>query len=174
MGRHGVAADIAREFYDWQFQFRADACILSNRSPLRTKCRWPRCARYWRPRRPAIFIGIFSGAAQNWGVAYFEDRLNVGWLHDQIDLPFKWYIGSYAEMQRLVRIYLHRDFKGPMAAQAEEAIFKVFNYDMQAIGDSFLLNTSGIDGSQYRSHTGNQRQPTRRKASSRSKMPSTC
>jgi methyl-accepting chemotaxis protein len=84
---------------------------------------------------------IFSGAAQDWGVAYFEDRLNVGWLHDQINLPFKWYIGSYTELQRLLRIYLRRDFKGAFVTEAEEAIFKVFNYDMQAIGDSFLLNT---------------------------------
>ena len=48
---------------------------------------------------------------QNWGVVYFEDRLIVGWVHDRINLPFKWYIGSYVEMQRLVRIYLRREFK---------------------------------------------------------------
>ena len=135
-----VAADIAREFYDWQFQFAPtlaffEAFAASRKMPLAA-------VRQLLETSQAGYIHrIFSGATQNWGVAYFEDRLNVGWVHDQINLPFKWYIGSYTEMQRLLRIYLQRDFKVPTAAHAEEAIFKVFNYDMQAIGDSFLLNT---------------------------------
>ena len=135
-----VAAEIAREFYDWQFQFAPtlaffEAFAISRRMPLAA-------VRQLLETSQAGYIHrIFSGAAQNWGIAYFEDRLNVGWVHDHINLPFKWYIGSYSEMQRLFRIYLHRDFKGAIVAQAEEAVFKVFNYDMQAIGDSFLLNT---------------------------------
>ena len=135
-----VAADIAREFYDWQFQFPPtlaffEAFAIARRMPL------AEVRRLLETSQAGYIYGIFSGAAQNWGVAYFEDRLNVGWVHDQINLPFKWYIGSYTEMQRLLRTYLHRDFKGAMVALAEDAIFKVFNYDMQAIGDSFLLNT---------------------------------
>ena len=135
-----VAAEIAREFYDWQFQFAPtlaffEAFAVARRMPLGA-------VRQQLEASQAGYIHrIFSGAVQNWGVAYFEDRLNVGWIHDQINLPFKWYIGSYTEMQRLFRIHLHRDFKGSIVAQAEEAVFKVFNYDMQAIGDSFLLNT---------------------------------
>jgi methyl-accepting chemotaxis protein len=135
-----VAADIAREFYDWQFQFPPtlaffEAFAAARHAPLAA------VRKQLEASQAGYIHRVFSGAAQGWGVAYFEDRLNVGWLHDQINLPFKWYIGSYTEMQRLVRIYLHRDFKGAMVAEAEEAIFKVFNYDMQAIGDSFLLNT---------------------------------
>ena len=136
----GVAAEIAREFYDWQFQFAPTLAFFEN---FAASHRMPLAAvRQQLEASQAGYIHrIFSGAVQNWGVAYFEDRLNVGWIHDQINLPFKWYIGSYIEMQRLFRIHLHRDFKGAIVAQAEEAIFKVFNYDMQAIGDSFLLNT---------------------------------
>jgi methyl-accepting chemotaxis protein len=135
-----VVADIARDFYDWQFAFaptRAffEAFALSHRMPL------PVVRQKLETSQAGYVYRIFSGAAQDWGVAYFEDRLNVGWLHDQINLPFKWYIGSYTELQRLLRIYLRRDFKGAFVTEAEEAIFKVFNYDMQAIGDSFLLNT---------------------------------
>jgi methyl-accepting chemotaxis protein len=135
-----VAADIAREFYDWQFAFAPTLAFFTDfaagrRVPLEA------VRRQLETSQAGYLYRIFSGAQQGWGVAYFEDRLNVGWLHDQINLPFKWYIGSYAEMQRLVRIYLHRELKGPVAAKAEEAIAKVFNYDMQAIGDSFLLNT---------------------------------
>jgi methyl-accepting chemotaxis protein len=135
-----VAADIAREFYDWQFQFTPTLRFFEGFAahkgvPIQAM-------RQMLERSQAGYIHrIFTGAAQNWGTAYFEDRLNVGWVHDQINLPFKWYIGSYAEMQRLVRVYLRRDFPPALADQAEEAIFRVFNYDMQAIGDSFLLNT---------------------------------
>ena len=135
-----VAAAIARDFYDWQFTFaptRAffEAFALSHHMPL------PVVRQKLEISQAGYIYRIFTGASQDWGVAYFEDRLNVGWLHDQINLPFKWYIGSYTEMQRLLRIYLRRDFKGAIVTEAEEAIFKVFNYDMQAIGDSFLLNT---------------------------------
>ena len=135
-----VAPEIAREFYDWQFSFRptltffqgiAEARMLSL-SALRQQL---------ESTQADYIIGIFSGAAQDWGVTYFEERLNVGWVHDRINLPFKWYIGSYCELHRLVRQYLRRDFKGATVMEAEDAIYKVFNYDMQAIGDSFLLNT---------------------------------
>jgi methyl-accepting chemotaxis protein len=137
----GVAADIAREFYDWQFAFGPtrdffEAFARARNIPLGA-------LRQQLERSQAEYIaGVFSGAEQNWGIAYFEHRLNVGWVHDRINLPFKWYIGSYAEMQRLTRIYLRRHIKNAASvARVEEAVFRVFNYDMQAIGDSFLLNT---------------------------------
>jgi methyl-accepting chemotaxis protein len=137
----GVAPAIAREFYDWQFSFGPTRAFFeqfaaSHKVSLAA-------LREQLEATQAVYIrGVFAGAQLNWGLAYFEDRLVVGWVHDRINLPFKWYIGSYTEMQRLTRIHLHREFKdGKLVARAEEAIFKVFNYDMQAIGDSFLLNT---------------------------------
>jgi hypothetical protein len=60
---------------------------------------------------------------------------------DQIDLPFKWYIGAYAEMQRLVSFHLRNALKMDEAIVVEDAIYKVFNLDMRAVGDSFLLTT---------------------------------
>ena len=135
-----VAADIAREFYDWQFAFGPTLAFFTDFAAAR-HVPLDAVRRQLESSQAGYLYRLFSGAQLGWGVAYFEDRLNVGWIHDQIDLPFKWYIGSYAEMQRLVRIYLAREFKAPVAARAEEAIGKVFNYDMQAIGDSFLLNT---------------------------------
>ena len=62
-------------------------------------------------------------------------------------LPFKWYLGAYAEWQRLTHIYLAKSFSHKKASAAEQAIFKVFNYDMQAVGDSFLLSVAGLDRS---------------------------
>ena len=58
--------------------------------------------------------------------------------HDRINLPFKWYVGSYSEMLRLMRIHLRRKFRSAaFVTSVEDALGKVFNYDMQAIGDSF-------------------------------------
>ena len=152
-----MAAEIAREFYDWQLPVQPLRWLSSRTSPRRTKCRSPPCASNWRASQAGYIHRIFSGAVQNWGVAYFEDRLNVGWIHDQINLPFKWYIGSYTEMQRLFRIHLHRDFKGAIVAQAEEAIFKVFNYDMRGHRRFLPAQHAGIDGPQRRSHRASQR-----------------
>ena len=136
-----VAAQIAKEFYDWQFEFGStrrffDAYAQGAGMPI-------------SQLRPALeraqtgyFTQIFEGAEENWGVGYFERRLKVGALHDKINLPFKWYIGSYTEFQRLVSIHLREIFKDPKEAlAAEQAISKVFNYDMQAISDAFLMNT---------------------------------
>jgi methyl-accepting chemotaxis protein len=137
----GEAPEIAAEFYDWQFSFGPTRAFFESFARSRQLT-----LEALRERLEATQAGcirsIFSGAVHNWGLAHFEDRLYVGWLHDQINLPFKWYIGSYTEMQRLVRIHLRKHIKDlRRASRAEEAVFKVFNYDMQAIGDSFLLNT---------------------------------
>jgi methyl-accepting chemotaxis protein len=136
-----VAPEIAREFYDWQFSFSPTRAFFEEISRAR---QLPLVAlREVLERTQAGYVlGIFQGAHENWGLHYFEERLHIGQVHDRINLPFKWYVGSYAEMQRLVSLHLRHDFKDPaFVARAEQAVFRVFNYDMQAIGDSFLLNT---------------------------------
>ena len=136
-----VAADVAKEFYDWQFSFgptRAffDSFAAARHMPL------PAVRSLLESTQAAYILGLFAGADSNWGPAYFEDRLVIGSAHDRINLPFKWYIGAYIEMQRLLRLQLRKDFRdGRFVAAADEAIGKVINYDIQAVGDSFLLNT---------------------------------
>jgi methyl-accepting chemotaxis protein len=137
----GVAPAIAHEFYDWQFAFPPTLAFFEDFARSR-KLTLPALREVLEKTQAGYIAGIFSGAHRNWGVSYFEDRLNIGRAHDRINLPFKWYIGSYSEMQRLLRIHLRRSFEdAALVASAEETIWKVFNYDMQAIGDSFLLNT---------------------------------
>ena len=136
-----AAPDIAREFYDWQFTFRPTLAFFEEFARSKNMA-LASLREHLESAQAGYFVGVFAGAQQNWGLDYFEDRLVIGSVHDRIDLPFKWYIGSYAELQRLVKLRLKRDFKSAAFAQkAEEAILKIFNYDMQAIGDSFLLNT---------------------------------
>ena len=137
----GVAPAIAREFYDWQFSFGPTLAYFER---FAAKRNLPLAAlrSQLESTQAGYIVGLFAGAAHNWGLAYFEDRLVIGSVHDRINLPFKWYIGSYVEMQRLIRLHLRKDFKKPgFVAQVDEALSKVVNYDIQAVGDSFLLNT---------------------------------
>ncbi|MCC6364294.1 MAG: hypothetical protein IT165_12270 [Bryobacterales bacterium] len=136
-----IGPALVKEFYDWQFEFPATRRFFEKHA-VKKGVSLAMLRQHLEGTQTGYFVEIFEGAASSWGFDYFERRLYVGWLHDRIDLPFKWYIGSYIELQRLVGIYLRREIKeAARQLQAEQAIFKVFNYDMQAIGDSFLLNT---------------------------------
>ena len=136
-----VAPAISHDFYDWQFSFPPTRAFFEGFANTR-KMPLVALRQHLESAQAGYIVGVFTGAEESWGVSYFEDRLLVGSVHVQINLPFKWYVGSYSELQRLLRIYLRREFKsGTFVTKVEDAVGKVFNYDMQAIGDSFLLNT---------------------------------
>jgi methyl-accepting chemotaxis protein len=136
-----VAPQIAREFYDWQFEFGPTRRFFETYAqgagmPIN------QLRQALERAQTGYFAQIFAGAEEHWGVGYFEQRLKVGAIHDKINLPFKWYIGSYVEYQRLTSMHLREAFQdAQQIAAAEQAIFKVFNYDMQAIGEAFLMTT---------------------------------
>lgn len=136
-----VAPQIARDFYDWQFSFPPTRDFLVKNAQERGFS--PEGFRKTLEETQAeYFRTIFTGARENWGEDYFNNRLFVGWVHDQINLPFKWYIGSYSEYQHLTYCYLTKSFGDPeKVIRIWKTLLKVFNYDMQAVGDSFLLNT---------------------------------
>lgn len=136
-----IAAPLIKEFYDWQFEFPPTRNFFEGIARQRGI---PLSALRDRLEGAQVqyLIEIFEGAASRWNVEYFGRRLFVGWVHDRINLPFKWYIGSYCEMQRLLGAYLRKsNYDSKRVEAIERAVAKVFNYDMQAIGDSFLLNT---------------------------------
>ncbi len=146
-----VADKLARDFYDHEFTF----------APTRTFFERYAAAHgmkvdQLRPKLEATQAGyfreIFQEAASGgrFGRDYFEKRLVVGKMHNVINLPLKWYVGSYPLYMDLVRKYLHRSlwFKPWMHARAERAIFTVFNYDLQAVSDAFFydyLQSIGLD-----------------------------
>jgi methyl-accepting chemotaxis protein len=136
-----IAPQIANEFYNWQFEFGPTRRFFETYAqgagmPI------GQLRQALERAQTEYFTQIFEGAEENWSVGYFERRLKVGALHDRINLPFKWYIGSYIEYQRLTSFHLREAFKDPReVAAAEQAIFKVFNYDTQAISDAFLMST---------------------------------
>ncbi|MCP3992055.1 MAG: hypothetical protein GY724_23490 [Actinomycetia bacterium] len=156
-----VSADLARRFYDHQFSFDATAKFFADRA--QTKGISVSQLRSGLEQAQARYIeGVFSGARSGWDVAYFEQRLHVGVLHESINVPFKWYVGSYSQWRQLLTAELHTHFAGQApASKAQQksrsgrksltaleqvvevmaSVEKVFNIDLQAIGDAFFVAT---------------------------------
>ncbi|MEQ1571510.1 MAG: protoglobin domain-containing protein, partial [Myxococcota bacterium] len=137
-----VAPQIARKFYDYQFGFEPTLRFFQKMAESK-RTSVDRLRQQLESAQGGYFVEVFQGAQSNWGVEYFERRLKVGQVHDRIDLPFKWYLGSYPTYFRLTRAALRRSFwyRPGYVSAAEESILKVFNLDQQAIGDAFLLST---------------------------------
>ncbi|MFN8524901.1 MAG: globin-coupled sensor protein [Chloroflexota bacterium] len=146
-----IAKPLAKEFYDHQFAFAPtreffDAFAKQKGMSIND------LRGHLEAAQAGYFAQIFEEAAAGgtFGPDYFEKRLKVGKLHNVIDLPLKWYLGSYAMYQDLVRKYLQRSYfhRPLLRAQAERAIFAVFIYDMQAVCDAFFydyLENIGLD-----------------------------
>jgi methyl-accepting chemotaxis protein len=135
------AASIAKEFYDWQFEFGPTRQFFAEYASKKG-VGLDALRRALEAAQSGYLTSLVEGAQSNWGVEYFEGRLAVGARHDSINLPFKWYIGSYMEFQRILMERLRSSIKNPAkCSAAEQASWKLFNYDMQAVGDSFLLST---------------------------------
>jgi methyl-accepting chemotaxis protein len=136
-----VSKQIAQEFYDWQFEFGPTREFFDNfarerKMPLAT------LRQALESTQAAYLTEVFAGASVGWDLRYFEKRLHVGSVHDRIDLPFMWYVGAYTEYYRLLASYLRRDFDDADRIQSVEAsLLNVFNLDLQAIGDAFILTT---------------------------------
>lgn len=138
-----VADTIAKEFYDFQFVFPPTRRFFE-KIAQKKGLSLEQLRQALEKTQAQYFRDIFQEAdgGGDFGISYFERRLRIGYAHVVVDLPQKWYVGSYALYQRLVRKHLTQHFRWRprFRARAEEAVFKVFNYDMQAVGDSYLLN----------------------------------
>lgn len=146
-----VADSIAKEFYDVQFAF-APTRQFFERFAQKKGISLDQLRQSLEKTQAQYLRDIFQEAdgGGGFGMPYFERRLRIGYVHVVIDLPQKWYMGSYAIYQQLVRKYLAQYFRWRprFRARAEEAIFKVFNLDMQAVTDSYLMQlvkTFGMD-----------------------------
>jgi hypothetical protein len=67
--------------------------------------------RGWGGAQGGHFKAIFDEAAKpnGFGVAYFEGLLAVGNLHSRINLPLKWFLGTYPVFLDLVHEAMLRD-----------------------------------------------------------------
>jgi methyl-accepting chemotaxis protein len=146
-----AAATVAREFYDHQFAFVQTRQIFESHAKMRG-ISLDALREALEKTQAQYFIQIFEEASSggNFGQQYFERRLQVGRVHNVIGLPMKWYLGSYTYLFEIVRKHLKRSFrfKASLREAAERALLTVFNYDMQAVSDGFILDfaeTAGFD-----------------------------
>ncbi len=136
-----VSSEMAREFYDWQFDFQPTHRFFESFSRERGM---PMAAlrKHLEAAQAGYFIQIFEGAKDNWNLEYFEQRLQVGKLHDKINLPMKWYLGSYAEYELLAEKFLRKSFTDETKiSNTLGGLRKIFNLDMQAVVDSFIFSS---------------------------------
>ncbi len=137
------APTIAREFYDHQFDFTPtrsifDGYSVSHNLPIE------KVREHLEVTQANYFIQIFEEADSGggFGTDYFEKRLHVGKIHNRINLPPKWYLGSYTLYQDIAFRHLRMHLIGQPGKlrRAERALYTVFNLDIQAIVDGFTLD----------------------------------
>jgi methyl-accepting chemotaxis protein len=140
------AAAVSKDMLEHQFGFAPTRSILERRA--KAKGITPEALREELEKSQADqFSAAFAGADSNWDLSYFEGRLYTGWVHAQFHLPFKWYLGAYPELLRITRRHLLASgISEARTGEVVESLNKVFNLDIQAIGDSFLLNTLELCG----------------------------
>ncbi len=146
---HGPA--IIKEFYDIQFSFPETREFLqkvAQKKGITLEALREQVER----TQLQYFMDIFEEARRggSFGVPYFERRLRIGSIHNVLNLPMKWYIGSYSIYMELVIKHLQRAFrfKPGFREKAIKAIVKVFMYDMQSVFDAFFfdfLEDIGVD-----------------------------
>jgi methyl-accepting chemotaxis protein len=144
-----VADTIAREFYDHQFAFSETVAFFERYADQKDLPIGK--LREGLERAQAGYLrGIFEEAAGSgrFGVEYFEQRLHVGRLHNAINLPLKWYLGSYTTHSDLFARHLRRRFphRPRLRASAMRALATVFNLDLQSIVEAFYYDTFATMG----------------------------
>ncbi len=142
---------IVKEFYDIQFSFPETRDFLQKVAQKKGISLEDLRQQVERTQLQ-YFMDIFEEARRggSFGVPYFERRLRIGSIHNVLNLPMKWYIGSYAIYTELIIKYLQRAFrfKPGFREKAIKAILKVFIYDMQSVFDAFFfdfLKDIGVD-----------------------------
>lgn len=136
-----ITQDLIKEFYDWQFEFPHTLNFFKNFAKSHNVS-LDSVRQSLEKSQGKYFKEIFASAKNRWGTDYFAHRINIGLVHDRINLPFKWYIGSYCRYWDLILKYLKLHIKTHAAVMEQSAaIFKILNLDIQIIGDSFLLST---------------------------------
>jgi len=82
------------------------------------------------------FLGLFAGRCD---LAYMEDRLRVGAIHEQIGLATKWYLGAYRKYLSIIKKHLIAEIGDPEEVRsAFESIQKLVYFDVALACDTYL------------------------------------
>ncbi|MDW8106832.1 MAG: globin-coupled sensor protein [Armatimonadota bacterium] len=154
-----VAPDYAREFYDFQFDFPETRAFFE-RYAQKKGVSLAQLRVGLEQAQAGYLLDIFREAQRGgeFGVEFFAKRLRVGYVHNLIDLPMKWYLGSYGLHLDLLARYIResQEIEPEEGRALFQALVRVFLYDIQAILDSFivmLLQDFGLDISTIRVHS---------------------
>ena len=111
--------------------------------------------RGWGGAHAAHLKAIFGEAAKpnGFGVSYFEGLLGVGVLHSKINLPLKWFLGTYPVLLDIVHDALRADVPEPArvadgaARQADVAVQSraAVEQATSAAGGATELSRTGIE-----------------------------
>lgn len=83
----------------------------------------------------AYFLGLFEGRCD---LAYVEDRLRVGFAHERVGLPLKWYIGAYSRYLELMHAALHKAFPSAEAEAGYLSLQRLVHFDMTLAIDTYF------------------------------------
>src|SRR4051812_34370757 len=139
---HRPSEAMARELTDHTFEYGATGAFMAAHV-AKKGITVDVLRQAWQDAQRIHFCDIFDEVSKPdaFGERYFEGLLHVGKLHNEIDLPLKWYIGAYATFGEIVARHLRRRFiaQPRLRAAARRAIGAVFNYDIQAVTDAFYF-----------------------------------
>ncbi|MDQ2070077.1 globin-coupled sensor protein [Natronospira bacteriovora] len=138
------ASRIARKFYDFQFEHESSLGFF-NEYAERNNIPLARLREHLESAQTEYMLQWGLAGERGIDLKYFERRLRIGQLHNQIGLPQKWYMGSYALYMQLLEDQLRRDyfFRPFFRNRARRALFRIMLLDMQAVSDGFLVDLLG-------------------------------
>lgn len=83
----------------------------------------------------AYFLGLFEGRCD---LAYVEDRLRVGFAHERVGLPLKWYLGAFHRYLEFMHTALHKDVSPADAEAGYLSLQRLVFFDMGLAVDTYL------------------------------------
>lgn len=121
-----VTAEIVARFYDHLLQQPETREFLADRELV---------ARLQR-KQTAYFLELFSGRVD---VAYAQNRLRVGAVHERLGVPPRWYIGAFSLYLRLVHEHLRREKADELEVHADlVAVEKIMHFDASLALDAYI------------------------------------
>jgi signal transduction histidine kinase len=121
-------ADIVEAFYDHLLKFETARAILRDNDTIE----------HLKKKQREYFLSLTNG---EYGESYFEGRLRVGDIHQQINLAPQWYLGTYSLYIRLLLPRLFAEF-GHDAGRYNGllgSLMKVMFLDMGLAFDAYIV-----------------------------------
>ena len=81
------------------------------------------------------FLGLFSGRCD---LAYVEDRLRVGAVHERIGMAPKWYLGAYRRYLQLLHEQLYKRLEVSEAHLAYASVQRLVYFDQSLAIDTYI------------------------------------